>query len=94
MNSEFQTISKDMEAKLGSVHYCELSLTNIRDYKKFLMEKAIEDTMNILTMHLPRFLWIIRLFENDIPLSDGIYDATSVYVKQLADCEFRGRDKR
>jgi hypothetical protein len=37
MNSEFQTISKDMEAKLGSVHYCELSLTNIRDYKKFCM---------------------------------------------------------
>jgi len=39
-------------------------------------------------MHFPRFLWTIRLYENDKATGDGIYDGTSVYVEQLADCEF------
>jgi len=29
-----------------------------------------------------------RLYENDKATGDGIYDGTSVYVEQLADCEF------
>ena len=89
MYSVYVRVNKQTESQLGKVHYCELSLNNIQEYKKFLLESPIKEKTSILTMHLPRFLWIIRLFENDEPIGDGIYDCTSVYGEQLADCEFK-----
>lgn len=88
MHSAFAKSNKETESKLGSVCHCELSLKNVQNYKNSLLKDPIKGKMKILTMHLPRFLWIIRLFENDEPIGDGVYDGTSVYVKQLTDCEF------
>lgn len=88
MVSEYFQANKKVGEKFGAGHRCELSLTTVNDYKIFLLENPIKEKLNILTMHLPRFLWIIREYENGRPLHDGIYDGTSVYVKQLASSEF------
>ncbi|NMX22192.1 hypothetical protein C5S30_07210 [ANME-1 cluster archaeon GoMg4] len=61
----------------------ELYLYTIRKYKKYLLTCPIEEKIEILTMPLPRFVWVIRLFFKNQPLRDYIYDATSVYVRRL-----------
>ena len=38
----------------------ELYLTQMKEYKRFLIEKHIEEKEKILTDHLPRFLWYIH----------------------------------
>ena len=63
-------------------------MESTEDYKKFIINSPIKNKLCVLTMHLPRFLWIIRDYEDDKPIGDGIYDGTSVYVKKLASSEF------
>ncbi len=88
MHTEYFSVNKKLREKLGDGHYCELSLTTLRDYKESILKISMNEKLNILTMHLPRFLWVIRHYENDKLIGDGIYDATSVYVKRLAYAEF------
>ena len=57
----------------------ELFLTDVKEYKEYLREKDIADKKVILTMHLPRFLWIIRAQYMEIPHYDLVYDGTAVY---------------
>jgi len=60
----------------------ELYLTSIQEYKKFLLQNRIKDKTKVLTMSLPRFVWIIRAHKDpNQPLWDKIYDGTSTFVR-------------
>lgn len=62
----------------------ELYLTQIKDYKKFLLEQSFEDKETILRTPFPRFLWVIRAIFRGIPVFDTIYDGTSIIPKKTA----------
>lgn len=57
----------------------ELFLTGLNQYKEFLSKQMIKDKIGILSRPLARYLWIIRISINSKPLTDYVYDATSVY---------------
>ncbi len=80
--------------KSGGPYYdLRLCLVTVKRYKKFLLKKTffglIEDGQErsatyynkdeILTSSLPRFMWIVRAYENDMLVYDLIYDGISVY---------------
>lgn len=82
----------------------DLYLTNVKDYKEDLLTKSMEGdieeiirnksimkTINksdILTMFLPRFLWIIRLYRNNRPVWEDLYDGTSIYPEKKLTVRF------
>jgi len=55
----------------------ELYLKTVQDYKKFLLSQRIADKDNVLTLHLPRFLWVIRVLMGEKPSYDSVYDGTT-----------------
>jgi hypothetical protein len=61
--------------------YLGLYLTTVQGYKQSLLESQIKDKMDVLTTSLPRFLWIIRAYEDNQLIWDRIYDGTSVYAR-------------
>ena len=61
--------------------YLGLYLTTVQGYKKSLLESQINDKMDVLITSLPRFLWIIRAYEDNQLIWDRIYDGTSVYAR-------------
>ena len=60
-----------------------LCLTSVRRYKKFLLKKSIYEKEKVLTQSLPRFIWIIRAYDNDKPKYDLIYDGISLYPRKF-----------
>ena len=61
----------------------ELYLFEAKKYKKYLCKYCnFDDKEKTLKKPFPRFLWIIRLQYEEIPIVDYIYDATSVYPKE------------
>jgi len=58
----------------------ELFLTDVKKYKKFLLDKPILEKTEKLKKPFPRFLWIIRLEAENAIYYDYIYDATAVYA--------------
>ena len=60
-----------------------LYLIEAKKYKKYLCKHCdFENKETILRKPFPRFLWIIRIHFDEMPLIDYIYDATSVYPKE------------
>ena len=66
----------------------ELYLTQVNEYKRYLIEWHIEEKEKILTDHLPRFLWIIRIYRDRIPAIDYIFDGTAVFPKNIRTVRF------
>lgn len=82
----------------------ELYLTNVKDYKEGLLSKFIEGDIedftskksvkktihkfDILTMFLPRFLWVIRLCRDKVPVWEDLYDGTSIYPEKKLTVKF------
>lgn len=86
--SEYIKIKSDTNSRLGTEYNVELHLIPVKDYKKFLLNRGVENKTSILTMPLPRFLWIIRLCHNNRTISDQIYDTTSIYTKELKSIKY------
>ena len=59
----------------------------VNDYKKYLLSNNIENKETILKTPMPRFLWIMRALDEDNPIFDEVYDATSVYAKKVVGLE-------
>ena len=55
---------------------------------KVVIEEKYIDKETIHTNHLPRFLWIIRTYYDQIPTMDDIYDGTAVFPKKLRTIRF------
>ena len=53
-----------------------------------VIEEKCIDKETILTNPLPRFLWIIRTYHDQIPMIDDIYDGTAVFLKKLRTIRF------
>ena len=66
----------------------ELYLTQVKDYKKYLLEQSIEEKERILIDPLPRFLWIIRIYDGRMPVIDYIFDGTAVFPKNICTVRF------
>ena len=79
----FSRIYRFVEMEKG---VSNLYLYSVRKYKEFLLGKSVMDKLEKLTMSLPRFLWVLRLFEDssiDSPLLDIVFDGTSVFPKEV-----------
>ena len=74
--------NQNTKVKSSDINW-ELYLFSIRKYKKQLQKQQINDKEEILTTHLPRFIWVIRTSYKNRPRFDYVYDATSVDAKQL-----------
>lgn len=61
----------------------ELFLTDIRDYKQFLLDQNFDKKMELLCKPMPRFLWVVRIQCEDTPHYDFVYDGTAVYPKLI-----------
>jgi hypothetical protein len=59
----------------------ELFLYEVKDYKKELLQKTIENKVELLTDSWPRFLLIIRAHFVGTPIVDAVYDATTINIK-------------
>lgn len=95
MNSAYKDL-KDEIIKSGWPNYdLRLCLVSVRRYKKFLLKKAffgidkdeqghimVYNKDKILTLSLPRYMWIVRAYENDKLKYDAIYDGISVYPNE------------
>ncbi|PXF60871.1 MAG: hypothetical protein C4B59_06800 [Candidatus Methanogaster sp.] len=79
---------KDKQKAISEGLDIEIYLTQVKDYKRFLLNKSIKDKEIILTNPLPRFLWIIRTYYDQIPAIDDVYDGTAVFPKKLRTIRF------
>jgi len=66
----------------------DLCLTQIKEYKTFLLEHSFENKEKILLAPFPRFLWIIRTYLNKKHVKDTIFDGTSVNLKKCCTIKF------
>lgn len=66
----------------------ELFLKMLNNYKEELLNANIKEKEKNLKSSFPRFLWIIRLSDNDITLSDFLFDGTSIYPRMLTTIEY------
>jgi len=62
---------------------CELLLSDVKRYKKYLLEHKIENKNEKLLTSYPRFLWIIRIQCDSTPHYDYLFDGTSLYAKEV-----------
>lgn len=82
----FSRIYKFVKMEKRDLDTSNLYLYSVRKYKEFLLGKSVMDKLEKLTMSLPRFLWILRFFEDssiDSPLLDIVFDGTSVFPKEV-----------
>ena len=61
----------------------QLKLYNLNQYKEYLLKSNIKDKIKILSKHLPKYLWVHRIFINDIIHTDIVYDATGIFAKPI-----------
>lgn len=66
----------------------DIILSQLNQYKEYLLDKSVEDKEKILSTGFPRFLWIIRSSYNGVPIEDHIYDGTSVFPKEIATVKY------
>ncbi len=67
----------------------DLFLTDIRDYKQFLVSQDFENKQELLLKPMPRFLWVVRLRCEDTPHYDFVFDGTAVHPMQICAPIFR-----
>jgi len=67
---------------------CNFFLTQVNQYKYFLLSRKLKDKPTILVEPLPRFIWVIRAYLNNEPILDILYDGTEVFPKKLLTVNF------
>jgi len=81
--NEYINIKRKMEDSPDLGHgTSELLLTSVQKYKELLLDNYIENKVNVLTKCLPKFLWVMRFYENELPQIDIVYDGTSIYPRE------------
>jgi hypothetical protein len=60
----------------------ELFLTDVKKYKRYLLENQFENKSEKLRRPFPRFLWVVRLMCDSLVYYDYVFDATSVLAKE------------
>lgn len=66
----------------------DLFLTQVEEYKEFLLKFPIKNKDKTLKKPLPKFLWVVRGRYKKYPIFDDIYDATSVFPEKVHDIEY------
>jgi hypothetical protein len=61
----------------------ELFLTWIEKYKEYLLSKNINNKIKVLTIPMPKYMWVVRAYYDDEPVFDDVFDGTSVYLQHL-----------
>lgn len=61
----------------------EIQLTTVQKYKQKLLTMKVKNKVDILSILLPRFLWILSIYEKEKLSWDFIYDGTSVHPSSL-----------
>ncbi len=80
MREKEQIVSKRLSA--------EIYLTELNEYRQYLLKLDIKDKEKILTKPLPRFLWIVRSHINGKPVIESVYDGTAVFPERLLTIHF------
>ena len=67
----------------------DLFLTMLNPYKQSILEQqTVHNKLELLTSHLPRFLWIIRAHHNGRPITDFLFDGTDDTPRLLRQVDF------
>lgn len=69
---------KENEEQIGN--NSTLFLTNLNQYKEWLLDKDFENKQHILTSPFPKYLWIIRSSRGNRFLYDFVFDATTISI--------------
>ncbi|NPE31752.1 hypothetical protein HNV12_28105 [Methanococcoides sp. SA1] len=56
----------------------EFFLTDIKQYKRELLSKNIDDKMEFLTSPCPKYIWVFRTIKDQKTIIDTLLDATSI----------------
>lgn len=82
-------IHRKAELHSGDLN-AEIFLNDIQGYKEELLKNNPEplDKINILKKFLPRYIWVIRVFFQERPYFDYIYDGTAVHPIVIGTIEF------
>jgi|GEM_PF-397362 len=80
---------KETVSLLVSMHDYEILLTSVKKYKAELLEKPIDNKIEILMKPMPKYLWILRKTKKRKPEIDFIYDTTTVYATQIGEVKYR-----
>ncbi len=68
---------KQISDKKGYVS--KLFLSELNQYKGYLLTQSFHDKAKILMTQLPKYIWVIRIENNELPEIDVVLDATSVF---------------
>ncbi len=77
MYALYEHINQKLE-QISSKVRSGLQLTTVQSYKKFLLKKRFKNKKEILLKLLPRFLWLIQIYNDDKRIRDLVFDATSI----------------
>lgn len=84
----YRVYLKEFEKISAGGFKSEFFLTQVNQYKHFLLDKQFKNKADVLLKSLPRFLWIIRAHLKTQPMLDMIYDGTEVFPKKLLMIDF------
>ncbi|MDW7732966.1 MAG: hypothetical protein SCH66_11125 [Methanolobus sp.] len=77
-----------VKSKMKEGITAHIFLTELNDYKEFLLSRDFENKRYILTGFFPKYLWVIRIQIKGEPLADYLYDATAVYTNKICSILF------
>jgi len=79
---QYKAKLEDKKAKNGidATAKYELFLTDVKKYKKFLLDHQISNKIEKLKKPFPKYLWIARLESADTLYWDYVYDATAAHA--------------
>jgi len=88
-NKVYKIFSDIKEASDPSGCVTKLLLVELNQYKEYLLTKSIHNKMDLLLRPFPKYMWIIRLENNELPQLDLVIDATSVFQEVHDICEIK-----
>jgi len=84
----YAIFSQAREQNLSNGFLIDLFISQLNNYKKFLLGQDIKNKDKILITPLPKFLWIIRYSFNECFIKDIVYDGTSVFPTKLLEVNY------
>jgi len=78
-----------VEKEEPQIDYLELFLTQIEKYKEYLLNKNINNKIEILTKSMPKYIWVIRGYYKGDVIYDSVFDGTSIYPENILNIEFK-----
>ncbi len=80
-------IYRDIQNRRKNLDF-ELNLFQINDYKTKLLSSNIVDKINILSIELPKYIWVISAKYDNNYLYDYVLDATSVFPNKILEVQY------